>query len=115
MCRSQPTEPEQPRARPGGVREETREAGGDAATADGTTAGRGQWRLRPPIVPTDERHVVTTIELSLDPVFVFAVTRLGNQAQADAGVVRAAVIAAMAARRAGRRGAPAAPGPWSGP
>jgi low temperature requirement protein LtrA len=86
--------------------------------------------LRDGIVPTDEQHGVTTLELFFDLVFVFAITQvtafmadelgwrgvlrglvllsllwfawcsyawLGNQAHADEGVVRAAVIAAMAA------------------
>ncbi|RBY95777.1 low temperature requirement protein A [Blastococcus sp. TF02-8] len=82
------------------------------------------------IVPTDERHSVTTLELFFDLVFVFAFTQvtafmaddlggrgalrglvlfallwfvwcsytwLGNQARADEGVVRLAVIVAMVA------------------
>src|SRR5215212_9100297 len=89
-----------------------------------------RFRLRTRIVPTDERHGVTTIELFFDLVFVFAITQvtafmaddlgwrgvlrglvlisllwfawcsyawLGNQAHADEGVVRLAVIVAMAA------------------
>jgi low temperature requirement protein LtrA len=85
-------------------------------------------RLR--IVPTEERHAVTTLELFFDLVFVFAITQvtafmahdigaisalrglvlmallwfawcsyawLGNQARADEGVVRVAMIVAMAA------------------
>jgi low temperature requirement protein LtrA len=82
------------------------------------------------IVPTDERHTVTTLELFFDLVFVFAFTQvtafmaddlgtrgvlrglvlfallwfvwssytwLGNQARADEGVVRLAMIVAMGA------------------
>jgi low temperature requirement protein LtrA len=82
------------------------------------------------IVPTDEGHGVTTLELFFDLVFVFAITQittfmaddlgwrsvlrglvllsllwfawcsyswLGNQAHADEGIVRAAVVVAMAA------------------
>jgi len=82
------------------------------------------------IVPTDERHGVTTLELFFDLVFVFAITQitgfmsadlgwrgclrglvllsllcfawcsyswLGNQAHADEGILRGAVIVAMAA------------------
>ena len=102
----------------------------DTATTDRAAARRLRWRLRARIVPTDERHAVTTIELFFDLVFVFAITQvtalmahdlgwrgilrglvllamlwfawcsyawLGNQAHADEGVVRAALIAAMAA------------------
>ena len=91
-------------------------------------AGRRRFRAR--IVPTQEGHGVTTLELFFDLVFVFAITQvtalmaedlgwrgvlrglvllallwfvwcsyawLGNQAHADEGIVRAAVIAAMAA------------------
>jgi low temperature requirement protein LtrA len=97
--------------------------------ADRTPKGPRR-RLRARIVPTDEGHGVTTLELFFDLVFVFAVTQvtalmadelgwrgvlrglvllsllwfawssyawLGNQAHADEGVVRVAVIAAMAA------------------
>src|SRR3954470_3615455 len=89
-----------------------------------------RFRLRARIVPTEERHAVTTLELFFDLVFVFAITQvtafmaediglrsvlrglvllallwwawcsyawLGNQARADEGVVRAAMIGAMAA------------------
>jgi low temperature requirement protein LtrA len=102
----------------------------DIATADRAARGGTRWRFRARIVPTDERHAVTTIELFFDLVFVFAITQvtafmaddlgwrgilrglvllamlwfvwcsyawLGNQAHADEGVVRAALIAAMAA------------------
>jgi low temperature requirement protein LtrA len=91
-------------------------------------AGRRRFRAR--IVPTQEGHGVTTLELFFDLVFVFAITQvtalmaedlgwrgvlrglvllallwfvwcsyawLGNQAHADEGIVRPAVIAAMAA------------------
>jgi low temperature requirement protein LtrA len=87
-------------------------------------------RRRARIVPTDEGHGVTTLELFFDLVFVFAITQvtafmaddlgwrgvlrglvlisllwfawcsyawLGNQAHADEGIVRGAVIVAMAA------------------
>jgi low temperature requirement protein LtrA len=87
-------------------------------------------RLRARVVPSDEGHGVTPIELFFDLVFVFAITQvtafmaeelgwrsalrglvlllllwwawcsyawLGNQAHADEGVVRVAVIVAMAA------------------
>jgi low temperature requirement protein LtrA len=99
-----------------------------AATAEVPT--RHRFRLRTHIVPTDERHAVTTLELFFDLVFVFAITQitafmaqdiglvsvlrglvliallwfawcsyawLGNQAHADEGIVRAAMIVAMAA------------------
>jgi low temperature requirement protein LtrA len=89
-----------------------------------------RFRLRARIVPTEERHAVTTLELFFDLVFVFAITQvtafmaedigvrsvlrglvllallwwawcsyawLGNQARADEGVVRVAMIVAMAA------------------
>ena len=95
----------------------------------GSGAPRPRRRLAR-IVPTDEGHGVTTLELFFDLVFVFAITQitafmaddlgwrgvlrglvllsllwfawcsyswLGNQAHADEGVVRAAVIVAMAA------------------
>ncbi|HEY0125835.1 MAG TPA: low temperature requirement protein A [Blastococcus sp.] len=87
-------------------------------------------RIRTHVVPTDERHAVTTLELFFDLVFVFAFTQvtafmaddlswrgalrglvlfallwfvwcsytwLGNQARADEGVVRLAMIVAMGA------------------
>jgi low temperature requirement protein LtrA len=87
-------------------------------------------RFRARVVPSDEGHGVTPLELFLDLVFVFAITQitafmaedlgwrsalrglvllallwwawcsyawLGNQAHADEGVVRVAVIVAMAA------------------
>src|SRR5918912_3584846 len=89
-----------------------------------------RFRLRARIVPTEERHAVTTLELFFDLVFVFAITQvtafmaedigprsvlrglvllallwwawcsyawLGNQARADEGVVRVAMLVAMAA------------------
>jgi low temperature requirement protein LtrA len=92
--------------------------------------GRRRYRMRAHIVPTDERHAVTTLELFFDLVFVFAITQvtsfmahdigprsvlrgavmlallwfawcsyawLGNQAHADEGVVRAAMLVAMGA------------------
>jgi low temperature requirement protein LtrA len=96
-----------------------------------TGAGEARSRRRlARIVPTDEGHGVTTLELFFDLVFVFAITQitafmaqdlgwrgilrglvllsllwfawcsyswLGNQAHADEGIVRAAVIVAMAA------------------
>jgi low temperature requirement protein LtrA len=103
--------------------------------ADMTPAGaddpvRHRRRLHARIVPTDEGHGVTTLELFFDLVFVFAITQvtalmaddlgwrgllrglvllsllwfawssyawLGNQAHADEGMLRVAVIAAMAA------------------
>src|SRR5687767_8161609 len=98
--------------------------------ADGIDTVRPHLRHRFRIVPTDQGHGVTTLELFFDLVFVFAITQitglmaddlgwrgalrglvllalmwwawcsyawLGNQARADEGVVRAAVIAAMAA------------------
>jgi low temperature requirement protein LtrA len=97
------------------------------ASEDGT---RTRPRFRARIVPTDEGHGVTTLELFFDLVFVFAFTQvtafmaddlgwrgvlrglvlfallwfvwcsytwLGNQARADEGVVRAAMIVAMGA------------------
>jgi low temperature requirement protein LtrA len=93
-------------------------------------AARRRRRLRTHIVPTDEQHGVTTLELFFDLVFVFAFTQvtafmaddlgwrgvlrglvlfallwfvwcsytwLGNQARADEGVVRLAMIVAMGA------------------
>jgi low temperature requirement protein LtrA len=104
----------------------------DAGKTTGRTEGasRARRRLRDRIVPTDEGHGVTTLELFFDLVFVFAITQvtalmaeelgwrgvlrglvlllllwfawssyawLGNQAHADEGVVRVAVITAMAA------------------
>jgi low temperature requirement protein LtrA len=100
-------------------------------TDDGPAPGApDRRRLRARIVPTEEGHGVTTLELFFDLVFVFAITQvtafmaddlgvrgalrglvllallwfvwcsyawLGNQAHADEGVVRAAMIAAMAA------------------
>src|SRR5215212_12227238 len=87
-----------------------------------------RFRLRTRIVPTEERHAVTTLELFFDLVFVFAITQvtafmaddigprslvrglvlfallwwawcsyawLGNQARADAGLVRTAMLGAM--------------------
>ena len=98
--------------------------------APSRAADGGHRRFRARIVPTDEDHAVTTLELFFDLVFVFAITQvtafmahdlgwrgllrglvllallwfvwcsyawLGNQAHADEGVVRVAVIAAMAA------------------
>ena len=103
--------------------------------ADMTPAGaddpvRHRRRLHARIVPTDQGHGVTTLELFFDLVFVFAITQvtalmaddlgwrgllrglvllfllwfawssyawLGNQAHADEGTLRVAVIAAMAA------------------
>jgi low temperature requirement protein LtrA len=94
------------------------------------TSGIRSGRRRARIVPTDEGHGVTTLELFFDLVFVFAITQvtafmavdlgwrsvlrglvllallwfawcsyawLGNQAHADEGIVRGAVIVAMAA------------------
>jgi low temperature requirement protein LtrA len=100
----------------------------DPAPSD--PAHRSGRRRRVRIVPTDEGHGVTTVELFFDLVFVFAITQvtafmaddlgwrgalrglvllcllwfawrsyawLGNQAHADEGIVRGAVIVAMAA------------------
>jgi low temperature requirement protein LtrA len=100
---------------------------GPASPVEGAAEGR---RFRARIVPTDEGHGVTTLELFFDLVFVFAITQvtafmaddlgwrgllrglvllcllwfawcsyswLGNQANAEEGVVRGAVIGAMAA------------------
>ncbi|MCW2703507.1 MAG: low temperature requirement protein [Blastococcus sp.] len=94
------------------------------------TSGIRSGRRRARIVPTDEGHGVTTLELFFELVFVFAITQvtavmavdlgwrgvlrglvllsllwfvwcsyawLGNQAHADEGIVRGAVIVAMAA------------------
>jgi low temperature requirement protein LtrA len=102
----------------------------DIAPPGRADGGGVRRRFRARVVPTEEGHGVTTIELFFDLVFVFAITQvtafmaddlgwrgilrglvllallwfvwcsyawLGNQAHADEGVVRAAVIAAMAA------------------
>ena len=101
----------------------------DMTPSGGRDAVR-RHRLRARVVPSDEGHGVTPIELFFDLVFVFAITQvtafmaeelgwrsalrglvllgllwwawcsyawLGNQAHADEGVVRVAVIVAMAA------------------
>ncbi len=128
--------------------------------ADMTPSGAGgaqpRRRLRAHIVPTDERHGVTTLELFFDLVFVFAFTQvtafmaddlgwrgalrglvlvallwfvwcsytwLGNQARADEGMVRLAMIVAMGPRSSSpspyrRRGATRGAGSalrWSWP
>jgi low temperature requirement protein LtrA len=101
----------------------------DADRTAGTVQPRRR-RMSAHIVPTDEGHAVTTLELFFDLVFVFAFTQvtafmaddlgwrgvlrglvlfallwfvwcsytwLGNQARADEGVVRLAMIVAMGA------------------
>jgi low temperature requirement protein LtrA len=103
-------------------------ANAERTTSEDGTRTRPRFRAR--IVPTDEGHGVTTLELFFDLVFVFAFTQvtafmaddlgwrgvlrglvlfallwfvwcsytwLGNQARADEGVVRAAMIVAMGA------------------
>jgi low temperature requirement protein LtrA len=103
---------------------------GDGVSGRTDPAPAGTRRRRALIVPTDQGHGVTTLELFFDLVFVFAITQvtafmahdldvrgllrglvmlallwfawcsyawLGNQANAEEGIVRGAVIAAMAA------------------
>src|SRR5512133_2823432 len=104
--------------------------GADVSQPPPPPGARSGFRGLSRIVPTDEAHGVTTLELFFDLVFVFAITQitafmasdlqlrgclrglvmlsllwfawcsyawLGNQAHADEGVVRGAVITAMAA------------------